>query len=83
MFKSIPDNIGLTEAPNLPEKLKFCVGAEVMLADNICVSDRIINCSISTVKHLDMSKKTLRHKTYVKLNETKSGNSWKDSFVVS
>ena len=83
MFKSIPDNIGLTEAPSLPEKLKFYVGAKVMLADNICVSDRIINCSISTVKHLDMSKKTLRHKTYVKLNEKKSGNSWKDSFVVS
>ena len=64
MFKSIPDNIFL------PEKLKFCVGAKVMLADNICVSDRLINCSISTVKQLDMSKKTLCRKTYVKLNET-------------
>ena len=82
MEKEICSNLSLI-APNLPEKLKFYVGAKVMLADNICVSDRIINYSISTVKHLDMSKKTLRHKTYVKLNKTKSGNSWKDSFVVS
>ena len=50
---SIPDNIDLSQTANLPAKLKLCVGARVMLSDNISVSDRLINGSIGTVKHLD------------------------------
>ena len=49
---SIPDNISLSQTANLPAKLK-CVGARVMLPDNISVSDRLINGSVGTVKHLD------------------------------
>ena len=48
---SIPDNISLSQTANLPAKLKLCVGARVMLTDNISVSDRLINGSIGTVKH--------------------------------
>ena len=48
---SIPDNIGLSQIASLPAKLKLCVGARVMLTDNISVSDRLINGSIGTVKH--------------------------------
>ena len=48
---SIPDNIGLSQTANLPAKLKLCVGARVILTDNISVSDRLINGSIGTVKH--------------------------------
>ena len=48
---SIPDNIGLSQTANIPAKLKLCVGARVMLTDNISVSDRLINGSIGTVKH--------------------------------
>ena len=47
---SIPDNISLSQTANLPAKLK-CVGARVMLPDNISVSDRLINGSVGTVKH--------------------------------
>ena len=46
---SIPDNIGLSQTANLPSKLKLCVGARVMLTDNIGVSDRLINSSLGTV----------------------------------
>ena len=56
---SIPDNIGLSQTANLPSKLKLYVGARVMLTDNICVSGRLINGSISTVKHLDRISKPL------------------------
>ena len=56
---SIPDNIGLSQTANLPAKLKLCVGARVILTDNISVSDRLINGSLGTVKHLDEIKATL------------------------
>ena len=39
---SIPDNTSLTQTANLPAKLKVCVGARIMLTDNISVSDRLI-----------------------------------------
>ena len=42
----IPDNIGLSETPNLPAKLKLCVGARVMSNSNISVFDRLINGSL-------------------------------------
>ena len=42
---SIPDNISLSQTVNQPAKLKLCVGARVMLTDNISVSDRLINSS--------------------------------------
>ena len=32
---SIPDKIGLFQTANLPEKLKLCVGARVLLNDDI------------------------------------------------
>ena len=37
---------------NLPAKLKLCVGARVMLTENINVSNRLIKGSIGTVKYL-------------------------------
>ena len=49
---SIPDNIGLAQTVNLPAKLKLCVGARVMLTENINVSNRLIKGSIGTVKYL-------------------------------
>ena len=36
---SIPGNIGPSQTANLPAKLKLCVGASVMLTDNISFSD--------------------------------------------
>ena len=47
---SIPDNIGLSQTAKLPAKLELCVGARIMLTDNISVPDRLINGSIGTVK---------------------------------
>ena len=49
---SVPNNIVLSQTANLPAKLELCVGARVMLTDNISASDRLINCSIGTIVHL-------------------------------
>ena len=50
----------------------------VMLPDNIRVSDRLINCSIDTVKHLHKRSKPLGITAYVKFDEPKTGISLKD-----
>ena len=70
--------LGLSQTANLPAKLKLCVGARVMLTDNISVSGRLINGSIGTVKHLDRRSKPLCSTTYVKFDDPKAGNSIKD-----
>ena len=75
---SIPDNIGLSETTNLPAKLKLCVVARVMLTDNVSVSDRLINGSLGTIKHLDRRSKPLCSTIYVKFNDSKAANSFKD-----
>ena len=75
---SIPDNIGLSRTANLPAKLKLCVGARVMLTDSFSVSDRLINGSIGTVKHLDKRSKPICSIKYVKFDDPKAGNSLKD-----
>ena len=49
-----------------------------MLTDNISVSDRLINGSIGTVKHLDRRSKPLCSTIYVKFDDPKAGNSMKD-----
>ena len=75
---SIPDNIGLSQTANLPAKLKLCVGARVMLTDNISISDRLIKGSIGTVTHLDKRLKSLCSTIYMKFDDCKSGNSLKE-----
>ena len=74
---SIADNIGLSQTANLPAKLKLCIGARVLLTDNISVSDRLISDSIGTVKHLDRRSKLLCSTIYVKFDDPKAGNSLK------
>ena len=46
--------------------------------DNISVSDRLINGSIGTVKHIDRRSKPLCSTIYVKFDDPKAGNSLKD-----
>ena len=75
---SIPDNIGLSQTANLPEKSKLCVGARVMLTDNISVSGRLINVSTGTVKDLNRRIKPLCSTVYVKFDDPKAGKSLKD-----
>ena len=75
---SVLDNIGLSQSSNLPAKLKVCVGARVMLTDNISVPDRSINGSIGTVMHLDKRSRSLYSTIYVKFDYPKAGNSLKD-----
>ena len=40
-------------------KLELRIGERVILTDNIIVSDRLINGSIDTIKHTDMTSKPL------------------------
>ena len=75
---SIPDNICLSQTANVPEKFKLCVGAMVMLTDNISVSDRLINGSIGTVRYLDTRSNPLCSEIYMKFDDPKAGNSLKD-----
>ena len=64
---SIPDIASLNQTANLPAKLKVCIGARLILTDNISVSDKLINGSIGTVKYLQMKHdKPLLGKIYVK-----------------
>ena len=49
-----------------------------MLTDNISVSHRLINGSIGTVKHLDRRSKPLCSTIYVKFDDSKAANSFKD-----
>ena len=48
-----------------------------MLTDNISVSDRLINGSIGTVKHLDRRSRPHCSTIYVKFDYPKAGNSMK------
>ena len=76
---SIPDYLMLNKTANLPAKLKVCVGARVMLTDNISISDRLINGSIGTVKYLQIPRsKPLLGKILVKFDDENAGNSLKD-----
>ena len=69
----------VSQTVNLPAKLKFeIVGARVMLTDNISVSDRLINGSVGTVKHLDTRSKSLCSTINVKFDDPKAGSSLKD-----
>ena len=58
--------------------MKLCVDVWVMLTDNTSVSNKLINGSIGTVKHLDRRSKLLGSTIYVKFDEPKTGNSLKD-----
>ena len=50
-----------------------------MLTDNLCDSDRLINGSVGTVKHLDDRRsEPLCSIIYVKSGDLKAGNSLKD-----
>ena len=49
-----------------------------MLTDNISVSDRLINGSLGTLKHLDRRSKPHCSTIYVKFDDPKAGNSLKD-----
>ena len=49
-----------------------------MLTDNISVSDRLINRSVGTVKHLDRRSRPLCNTIYVKFDDPKAGNPIKD-----
>ena len=49
-----------------------------MLTDNVSVSDRLINGSLGTIKHLDRRSKPLCSTIYVKFDDLKAGNSLKD-----
>ena len=67
----IPHNTGLSELAYLPAKLKLSVGPRIILTDNISVSDRLINGSIGTVKHINRRSKPLCSTIYVKSDDLK------------
>ena len=75
---SIPEYVGLSQISNLPAKLKLSVGVRVMLTDDLTVTDRLINGSIGTVKHINRRPKLLCSTIHVKFDDPKAGNSLKD-----
>ena len=71
-WTTMPDNIGL----RLPTYLWNwnCVGASTIRTDNIDVSNRLVNGSIGTVKHLHMRSKPLCSTVYVNCDDSKADN---------
>ena len=80
-FRSVPDNIDLSQSVNLLQSWIY-VGARVMLTDNGSVFDKLTNGLGSTVKHLDMRSKPFFSKIYVKFDDSKAGNYLKDKRLV-
>ena len=57
----------VSENANVPPKLKFCVSGREVLSDDTSVSDRLINGSIDTGKHLRYEIKGTCHYTIYEL----------------
>ena len=77
---SIPDNCSLTNTANLTGKLKICVGARIMLLDNIDIPGKLINGSMGTVARIHINRrKPLLGKIYVKFDDPQAGNSMKET----
>ena len=74
----MPDNVSLSQTGNLPAELKLCLGARVMLIDNINVFHRLLNGSVGTVKHQNIRSNSLYSTIYVKFDDPKAGNYMKD-----
>ena len=68
---------------NLPKQLKVCLGARVMLINNVDTAHKLINGSCSQIKHMQgMYPNPLDHGTiYVKFDDPNAGNSKKNCSV--
>ena len=68
-----PD-ILLSSTRNLITKLKLCVGAKVMITDNINVTDRLVNGSCERVVYLFFKRKSLLSVIFAKVDDLLNGN---------
>ena len=77
---NIDENTPISKTGNLPRHLKVCVGARVMLTNNMDISDRLINGLMGTVMVIDRlrNNKTASGIIYIKFDDIKAGNKLKD-----
>ena len=72
---SIDKTRSLSDTGNLPGELKVCKGARFMLTINVDVSDRLINGSIGTIKHVYFNpRNNLEGTIYVQFDDPKAGS---------
>ena len=77
---SLPKTASLNQTGNLPSQLKVCVGARLMLTDNVSIADKLINGSIGTIKKLHFNPNyPLRGVIYVKFDDPNAGNLLKNN----
>jgi hypothetical protein len=76
----IPDSLSLCFTAGLPSEVQVCVGARFMLTINLKVEDKLINGSIGTIVHLQLSNQyPLNGIIFVKFDNPNAGNSLKNS----
>lgn len=77
---SISNIMPLCNNGNLPPKLNICIGAKIMLTDNINMSDRLINGSTGTAERIHMANqsKLLNGIIYVLFDDPFVGESLKN-----
>ena len=81
MQVNIDPTLPITQTGGLPNCLKVCVGATVMLTYNMDQYDKLINGSIGTVINIQSRSKDgpASGTIYVKFEDEKAGNKFKDA----
>lgn len=74
----IYNNIDPSQTANQAVKFKLYIGSRIILADNISVSDELINVSLHTGNLLHVRSNSLYRIIYVKFDDQKACNSLKD-----
>ena len=77
---TIPENTPLDQTGGLPINLRICVGARVMLTNNVDISDKLVNGSTGTVMclHRVRNNKNAQGTVYVKFDNPHAGDKRKD-----
>ena len=76
---NVPESTSIYRTANLPYEVVLCVGARFMLTVNLNVDDKLINGSIGTIVHLQISTQCpLNGIIFIKFDDPNAGNSSKN-----
>lgn len=77
---NIPANAAISTTASLTKLFKICIGARVMLTNNLDIEDRLINGSMGTVKYIDRVRNNKRNGViYVQFEDPEAGNKLKNT----
>ncbi|HAO14922.1 MAG TPA: hypothetical protein DDE71_05115, partial [Tenacibaculum sp.] len=76
----VPESSSIYQTANLPHEVVLCVGARFMLTVNLDVEDKLINGSLGTIMHLQISDQyPLNGIIFIKFDDPNAGNSLKNN----